>query len=89
MILDPYIRFEISISQPNNINSEKNKIYILRIEYYKSKYQIHHLQAIGSVIGLRETFHKFFWLNFNLCKESTVFKDSLISIKSSVAKLIH
>ena len=59
-IIDPTIRFEHCKSQPLDVNQEKKKIYEPTISYYKSKYNLHHIEVIGLLVGARGTIPSFF-----------------------------
>jgi hypothetical protein len=62
-IIDPTIRFETNINQPDEVNKEKRTIYEPCIEYLKDKYQLNSITVIGVMIGSRGTLTKLF-VNF-------------------------
>ena len=54
-ILDPTIRFETHVDQPQEVDKEKREIYEPTIPHYKSKYHLTHIEVVGLMIGARGT----------------------------------
>ena len=54
-ILDPTIRFETHVEQPQEVDKEKREIYEPTIPHYKSKYHLTHIEVVGLMIGTRGT----------------------------------
>ncbi|KAJ4437541.1 hypothetical protein ANN_17686 [Periplaneta americana] len=55
-ILDPTVRFEMSQSQPSEVNKEKQQIYEPTIPYFREKYQMEGTWEVhGLMIGARGT----------------------------------
>ncbi|KAJ4445364.1 hypothetical protein ANN_07169 [Periplaneta americana] len=55
-ILDPTVRFEISQTQPSEVNKEKQQIYEPTIPYFREKYQMDGTWEVhGLMIGARGT----------------------------------
>ncbi|KAJ4450916.1 hypothetical protein ANN_02350 [Periplaneta americana] len=50
-IIDPTIRFEISATQPSEVNEEKKKIYEPTIQYLSVKYNIEKITVTGLFFG--------------------------------------
>ncbi|KAJ4447070.1 hypothetical protein ANN_09059 [Periplaneta americana] len=46
-ILDPTIRFETHLNQPEEVNLEKRTIYETSIPYYKTSYKLRDIEVIG------------------------------------------
>ncbi|KAJ4431161.1 hypothetical protein ANN_19756 [Periplaneta americana] len=59
-ILDPTIRFETHADQPQEVDSEKKRIYEPTIPFYKDKYSLSHIGVIGLMVGARGTIPSFF-----------------------------
>ncbi|KAJ4446423.1 hypothetical protein ANN_13119 [Periplaneta americana] len=59
-IIDPTIRFEISATQPSEMNEEKKKIYESTIQYLSAKYNIEKITVTGLFFGARGTIPKAF-----------------------------
>ncbi|KAJ4434411.1 hypothetical protein ANN_22972 [Periplaneta americana] len=59
-IIDPTIRFEISATQPSEVNEEKKKIYEPTIQYLSAKYNIEKITVTGLFFGARGTIPKAF-----------------------------
>ncbi|KAJ4448399.1 hypothetical protein ANN_10415 [Periplaneta americana] len=57
-IIDPTIRFEISATQPSEVNEEKKKIYEPTIQYLSAKYNIEKITVTGLFFGARATIPK-------------------------------
>lgn len=57
-IIDPTVRFEATLDQPNLVNDEKNKIYKPTIPYYKTKFNVKNITIIGLLFGSRGTLTK-------------------------------
>lgn len=88
-ILDPTIRFEVSSTQPEEVNNEKNTIYQPTVPFYKEKYNLDAIEVIGLFIGARGTISKFF---VNACKNfgipsETIKLIGLSALKGSIAIL--
>ncbi|KAJ4445780.1 hypothetical protein ANN_12465 [Periplaneta americana] len=55
-ILDPTVRFEMSQTQPSEVNKEKQQIYEPTIPYFREKYQMEGTWEVhGLMIGARGT----------------------------------
>ncbi|KAJ4450385.1 hypothetical protein ANN_01806 [Periplaneta americana] len=55
-ILDPTVRFEMSQTQPSDVNKEKQQIYEPTIPYFREKYQMEGTWEVhGLMIGARGT----------------------------------
>ncbi|KAJ4436141.1 hypothetical protein ANN_18768 [Periplaneta americana] len=52
-IIDPTIRFEISATQPSEVDEEKKKIYEPTIQYLSAKYDIEKITVTGHFFGAR------------------------------------
>ncbi|KAJ4430074.1 hypothetical protein ANN_22283 [Periplaneta americana] len=59
-IIDPTIRFEISATQPSEVNEEQKKIYEPTIQYLSAKYNIEKITVTGLFFGARGTIPKAF-----------------------------
>ncbi|KAJ4439602.1 hypothetical protein ANN_07730 [Periplaneta americana] len=59
-IIDPTIRFEISATQPSEVNEEEKKIYEPTIQYLSAKYNIEKITVTGLFFGARGTIPKAF-----------------------------
>ncbi|KAJ4426676.1 hypothetical protein ANN_26474 [Periplaneta americana] len=56
IILDPTVRFEMSQTQPSEVNKEKQQIYEPTIPYFREKYQMEGTWEVhGLMIGARGT----------------------------------
>lgn len=91
-ILDPTVRFEDNIDQPNAVNIEKQKIYQPTITYFKTKYDLDRIEVFGYLIGARGTIPNYFIKNFcNLFNVSTrLAKDIALSVlKGSIQIFRH
>lgn len=85
-ILDPTVRFETSLEQPENVNKEKQLIYEPTAEYFKTSYNLEIIAVIGLFIGSRGTITKQF---FNFCTKFQLPKKictdiALLALKSSI-----
>ncbi|KAJ4450499.1 hypothetical protein ANN_01926 [Periplaneta americana] len=56
-IIDPTIRIETGSSQPEDANQEKINIYLLTVDYFKTKYQLEDIEVIGLLIGARVKYY--------------------------------
>ena len=68
-IIDPTVRFEHHVGQPDDINVEKQNTYTPTIPFYLKKYNLEDLEVIGLMVGARGTIPKFFasfWKRFGL-----------------------
>lgn len=55
IIVDPTIKFESTLDQPEEVHKKKRDTYEPTIAYYKDKYQLHEIEIIGVMIGARGT----------------------------------
>lgn len=85
-IIDPTIRFEKSLNQPEEVHNEKVSIYESTIEFYKDKFSVKSISIFGLLFGSRGTltknyieFRKFFKL-----PKSLDYEIILLILKSSV-----
>ncbi|KAJ4429563.1 hypothetical protein ANN_21732 [Periplaneta americana] len=88
-ILDPTVRFEMSQTQPSEVNKEKQQIYEPTIPYFREKYQMEGTWEVhGLMIGARGTIPR---LTVNTIKtfgiHDIIPKIITSSIKGSVAIL--
>ena len=58
-ILDPTIRCEHHIGQPEEVHKEKKTIYEPTVSYYKTKYKLREIEVLGLMVGARETIPRF------------------------------
>ncbi|KAJ4448116.1 hypothetical protein ANN_10128 [Periplaneta americana] len=68
-IIDPTVRFERQKSQPENVNREKNDIYVRIIPYFMDKYGLQQIEVIGLMVGARGNIPGFFfqtWQRFGI-----------------------
>ncbi|KAJ4435363.1 hypothetical protein ANN_17977 [Periplaneta americana] len=86
-IIDPTIRFEISATQPTEVNEEKKKIYESTIQYLSAKYNIEKITVIGLFFGARGTIPKAFVKWREKYKLTRDLQDAIVTtiIKFSVA----
>ncbi|KAJ4449887.1 hypothetical protein ANN_01293 [Periplaneta americana] len=59
-IIDPTIRFEISATQPSEVNEEEKEIYEPTTQYLSAKYNIEKITVTGLFFGARGTIPKTF-----------------------------
>ncbi|KAJ4428144.1 hypothetical protein ANN_24158 [Periplaneta americana] len=52
-IIDPTVRFEKQKSQPEDVNREKNDIYVRTVPYFMDKYGLQQIEVIGLIVGAR------------------------------------
>ncbi|KAJ4428152.1 hypothetical protein ANN_24167 [Periplaneta americana] len=72
-IIDPTIRFEKQKSQPEDVNREKNDIYVRTVPYFMDKYVLQQIEVIGLMVGVRRTIPGFFfqtWQRFGLQRKA-------------------
>ena len=50
-ILDPTIRWEHHIGQPEEVHEEKKTIYEPTVSYYKTKYKLQEIEVLGLMVG--------------------------------------
>ncbi|KAJ4431205.1 hypothetical protein ANN_19802 [Periplaneta americana] len=86
-IIDPTIRFEISATQPSEVNEEKKKIYEPTIQYLSAKYNIEKITVTGLFFGVRGTIPKVFVKWREKYKLTRDLQDAIVTtiIKFSVA----
>ncbi|KAJ4444418.1 hypothetical protein ANN_06210 [Periplaneta americana] len=86
-IIDPTIRFEISATQPSEVNEEKKKIYEPTIQYLSAKYNIEKITVTGLFFGARGTIPKAFVKWREKYKLTRDLQDAIVTtiIKFSVA----
>ena len=88
-IVDPTIRFEVSLNQPNEVDLEKKKNYEPSIPYFLEKYNLKKISVTGLFFGSRGTISKFFvtWRNKYKIEKSVQEEIIFTVIKYSVAIL--
>ena len=88
-IVDPTIRFEISKTQPSDVDREKKAIYEPTIPYFLDKYNIENISVTGLFLGARGTVTKFFisWREKYKIEREVQEKVVITIIKYSVAIL--
>lgn len=59
LILDPTVRFESHVGQPEEVDAEKKSIYQPTVNYYRTKYHLDNISVHGLMIGARGTIPKF------------------------------
>ncbi|KAJ4428044.1 hypothetical protein ANN_24058 [Periplaneta americana] len=72
-IIDPTVRFEKQKSQPEDVNREKNDIYVRTVPYFMDKYGLQQIEVIGLMVGARGTVPGFFfqtWQRFGLQRKA-------------------
>ncbi|KAJ4444040.1 hypothetical protein ANN_05829 [Periplaneta americana] len=86
-IIDPTIRFEISATQPSEVNKEKKKIYEPTIQHLSAKYNIEKITVTGLFFGARGTIPKAFVKWREKYKLTRDLQDAIVTtiIKFSVA----
>ena len=50
-ILDPTIRWEHHIGQPEEVHEQKKTIYETTVSYYKTKYKLQEIEVLGLMVG--------------------------------------
>ena len=88
-ILDPTVRFETSLIQPEEIDIEKQAIYNPTVDYYKQKYNLDSIFVKGLMVGARGTIPTFlsdFWRSFGLPKHHLQ-EIAVAALRGSVALL--
>ncbi|KAG5897624.1 hypothetical protein JTB14_028892 [Gonioctena quinquepunctata] len=58
-IFDPTIQYEMSDTQPEEVDMEKKTIYESTIPYFTDKYGLGEIKVIGLMIGALEQFQRF------------------------------
>ena len=82
-IIDPTIRVETHISQPEEVHIEKSNIYKETVPYYKNKYNLKEINVIGLMVGARGTITTKF---VTFCKQYGVTKKTIKQISLSALK---
>ena len=82
-ILDPTVRFESNIHQPNEVHAEKCKIYEPTTGYYKEKYQLNSIQVLGLMVGARGTIPRRL---VKFCHDFGLSSDLLVNIAITAVK---
>jgi len=90
LVLDPTIRMETGVDQPESVNTEKKGIYDPCIPYLKDKYKLRSVEVIGLFIGSRGTITTFlheFVKQHKLGK--SLLDEIVISVLKSSAHILH
>lgn len=85
-ILDPTIRMENNQNQANEVNEEKQSIYVPCVDYFQKIYKLNDIEVIGLFFGARGTITNFIE-NFRKCfklKKELIVKIVLIIVKYSI-----
>jgi len=82
-IIDPTIRVETHLSQPEEVHIEKSNIYKETVPYYKNKYNLKEINVIGLMVGARGTITTKF---VTFCKQYGVTKKTIKQISLSALK---
>ena len=59
-IIDPTIRMETSVDQPQQVDAEKKSHYEPCVPYFQAKFKLNNIDVIGLLIGARGTITTFF-----------------------------
>jgi hypothetical protein len=89
-IFDPTIRFEASLEQPLEVDSEKKRIYEPTIPFFRERTGIGEWEVVGLLFGARGTITQFFEdfrKRFRLPPELT--KEISVSVLKDSVSILH
>ena len=89
-IIDPTIRMETSVDQPQQVDTEKKLHYEPCVPYFQAKYKLHNIEVIGLLVGARgtiTTFFENFRKQFGIPKK--VIDDIVISVIRGSYQIYH